>query len=202
MAKTPAAPPADQVLVLVVDQFEEVFTLCDDPAARHRFAQTLVSAAGDGEVGPVRVVLTLRDDFLLRAQALEPLRHRLARGLELLTTPGRADLVRILVEPARRSGYEFEDAELPGEMASAVEDLPGALPLLSFTASRLWELRDRRLRRLTRRAHDGLGGVGGALGKHAEATLAELPAAKQALVRETFRHLVTSARKRTRSSSA
>ena len=191
--KLPAAPPSEHVLVLVVDQFEEIFTLCDDPAVRHRFAEALVAAAGDGEVGAVRVVLTLRDDFLLRAQALEPLRHRLARGLELLTTPGRADLLRILVEPARKSGYEFEDAELPAEMVDAVEELPGALPLLSFTASRLWELRDRRLRRLTRRAHDGLGGVGGALGKHAEATLAELPAAQQVVVRETFRHLVTSA---------
>ncbi len=188
-----AAEAAGGVLVLVVDQFEEVFTLCDDPAVRARFAAALVGAAGDGELGPVRTILTLRDDFLLRAQALEPLRHRLARGLELLTTPGRADLVRILVEPARRSGHEFEDPELPAEMVGAVEDLPGALPLLSFTATRLWELRDRRLRRLTRRAYDGLGGVGGALGKHAEATLAEMTPAHQALVRETFRHLVTSA---------
>src|SRR5690606_18917413 len=53
--------------------------------------------------------------------------------------------------------------------------------------------RDRRLRRLTRRAHDGLGGVGGALGKHAEATLAALPDRHRVLVREAFRHLVTSA---------
>jgi WD40 repeat protein/tRNA A-37 threonylcarbamoyl transferase component Bud32 len=187
-----AAAPAAEVLVIVVDQFEEVFTLCDDPAVRGRFAEALVAATQPGP-GPVRVILTLRDDFLLRAQALEPLRHRLARGLELLTTPGHADLVRILVEPARRSGYEFEDAELPDQMASAVEDLPGALPLLSFTASRLWELRDRRVKRLTRRAYDGLGGVGGALGRHAEETLAEMTPAHQALVRESFRHLVTSA---------
>ena len=187
-----AAEVAGGVLVLVVDQFEEVFTLCDDPAERVRFAAALAGAGGD-DPGPVRTILTLRDDFLLRAQTLEPLRHRLARGLELLTTPGRADLLRILVEPARRAGYEFEDATLPARMVDAVEDLPGALPLLSFTASRLWDLRDRRLRRLTRRAHDGLGGVGGALGKHAEATLAELTTAHQHLVRETFRHLVTSA---------
>jgi len=187
-----AAEEAGGVLVLVIDQFEEVFTLCDDPAVRHRFAEALVAAA-EPELGAVRIILTLRDDFLLRAQALEPLRHRLARGLELLTTPGRSDLVRILVEPARRSGYEFENAELPAQMADAVEDLAGALPLLSFTASRLWELRDRRMRRLTRRAYDGLGGVGGALGKHAEATLAEMTPAHQELVRESFRHLVTSA---------
>ena len=188
------AAAAGGVLVLVVDQFEEVFTLCDDADARARFAGALVGAAGGGdEPGPVRTILTLRDDFLLRAQALDPLRPRLARGLELLTTPGRADLVRILVEPARRSGHAFEDDALPAEMVDAVEDLPGALPLLSFTATRLWELRDRRLRRLTRRAYDGLGGVGGALGKHAEATLGEMTPAHQALVRESFKHLVTSA---------
>jgi WD40 repeat protein len=186
------ARSAGGVLVVVVDQFEEVFTLCDDPAARHRFAEALVAATGEDD-GAVRVIVTLRDDFLVRAQMLEPLRPRLARGLELLTTPGRADLLRILIEPARRSGYEFEDPELPAEMVDAVEDLVGALPLLSFTASRLWELRDRRLRRLTRRAYEGLGGVGGALGKHAEATLEALSPEHQALVREGFRHLVTSA---------
>ena len=187
-----AATAAGGVLVLVIDQFEEIFTLTSDAEERVRFAAALSAAAAE-RGGPVRVVLTLRDDFLLRAQALEPLRHRLAHGLELLTTPARADLLRILREPARRSGYDFEDDALPVEMVAAVEDVAGALPLLSFTASRLWELRDRRLRRLTRRAHDALGGVGGALGQHAEATLDAMPAAQRDAVREVFRHLVTSA---------
>ncbi|HSK03098.1 MAG TPA: WD40 repeat domain-containing protein, partial [Kofleriaceae bacterium] len=73
----------------------------------------------------------------------------------------------------------------------AVAGNPGALALLSFTASRLWELRDRQFHRLTRRAYEAMGGVGGALGQHAEETIAALGAEERRLVREAFRHLVT-----------
>jgi hypothetical protein len=76
-------------------------------------------------------------------------------------------------------------------MVIAVADRPGALALLSFTSSRLWELRDRRFRQLTRNAYDAMGGVGGALGRHAEATLDTLSANEQRSAREIFRYLVT-----------
>jgi hypothetical protein len=69
----------------------------------------------------VRVIVTLRDDFLVRAKELLGLRERLTQGLEILTAPAREELVRILVEPARCAGYEFEDRELPIEMTEAVE---------------------------------------------------------------------------------
>ena len=59
-------------------------------------------------------------------------------------------------------------------MVEAVAGAPGALALLSFTASKLWELRDRRFRQLGRKAYRSLGGVGGALAQHAEATLAAM----------------------------
>jgi WD40 repeat protein len=65
------------------------------------------------------------------------------------------------------------------------------LALLSFTASKLWELRDRRFRQLSRKAYVSLGGVGGALAQHAEATLTALPSEERRLVREVFRHAVT-----------
>jgi WD40 repeat protein len=74
-------------------------------------------------------------------------------------------------------------------MVRDVADRPGALALLSFTASRLWELRDRHFQRMTRSAYDALGGVGGALAQHAEETLAAL--GDDAAAREAFRHLVT-----------
>ena len=139
----------------------------------------------------MRVILTLRDDFLVRAEQLPALRQRLAQGMELLTTPAAEDLERILLEPARRVGYHFDDETLVAEMVQAVADQPGALPLLSFTASRLWELRDVRFHTLTRRSYATLGGVGGALAHHAEDTLGKIVADDQPLVREIFRHLVT-----------
>jgi WD40 repeat protein len=99
--------------------------------------------------------------------------------------------LRVLTEPVRRAGFEFDDAGLPAEMVDAVAGTPGALALLSFAASKLWELRDRRFRQLTRKAYRSLGGVGGALAQHAEATLRGMTGEEQGLVREMFRHLVT-----------
>ncbi|HEY0991738.1 MAG TPA: WD40 repeat domain-containing protein, partial [Kofleriaceae bacterium] len=190
------ARAADRTLVVVVDQFEEVFTQCRDPAERTRFADALVQAVSSVD-DRVRVILTVRDDFLARAGELAPLRDRLAHGLTLLPTPAPDDLVRVLIEPARRVGYRFDDPELPHEMVRAVANRPGALALLSFTAARLWELRDRHFHQLTRKAHDAIGGVEGALAGHAEATLLACSTDQQRLVREVFRHLVTSEGART-----
>ncbi len=176
-------------IVLFVDQLEEIFTLTKDEDERQAFVAALAGAARAG--APVRVVATLRDDFLLQAEALPALRDRLAHSLKLLTTPGPEELERVLVEPARSVGYEFEDSALPGRMVAEVAGEPGALALLSFTASKLWEARDRHFRRLPTRAYDELGGVGGALATHAEALLESLPQTERRLVREAFRLLVT-----------
>ena len=177
-------------LVVVVDQLEELFTLCDDAAERERYAETLVRFARSPD-DPVRVIFTLRDDFLLRAEAMPAFRARLGPALQLLTTPAPADLKRILVEPLRRAGYEFDDPGLPDEMIEAVAGAPSALALLSFTASKLWELRDRRFHQIGHKAYRSLGGVGGALAQHAEATLQAMRPDEQRLVREVFRHAVT-----------
>ncbi len=185
-----AASARGGIWVLVVDQFEELLTLGAPVEERQLYARAVAKAAERADA-PVRVILTLRDDFLIRLQQLPGLRDRLAQGVQLLGTPAPEDLRRILVEPARRAGFAFEDDALPEEMVRAVAEQPGALALLSFTASTLWELRDRPLRLLSRKAYHGVGGVGGALGHHAEATLAALAPQEQKLVRECFRHLVT-----------
>ena len=177
-------------LVLFVDQLEELFTLCQDQAERARYADLLARVARSPD-DPVRVVVTVRDDFLLRLESLPALRERLGPGLHLLTTPAEPELRRILVEPLRRAGYEFDDPGLPDRMVADVAGRPGALALLSFTASRLWELRDRRFRHVTARAYESLGGVAGALAQHAETTLQAMHAEQQRLVREVFRHAVT-----------
>jgi len=174
----------DDEVVLVVDQLEELFTLCHDVAERERFTAAIAELPS--------VICTLRDDFLMDLEAMPALRARLSSTLFLLGNPSRDDLVRTVVEPARRLGYEMSDGDLARDMAAAVVDRPGALALLSFTASRLWELRDRRFRQMTRKAYDAMGGVGGALGQHAEETLGALGVEEQRIARNAFRHLVTS----------
>ncbi|MFN0246447.1 MAG: protein kinase domain-containing protein [Kofleriaceae bacterium] len=177
-------------VLVYIDQFEELFTLCHDAAERERYVQMLVRAARSAD-DAIRVVLTVRDDFLLRCQQVEALRERLVHGLQLLATPTQADLERILVEPARRTGYQFEDPELPQEMVGAVAEMAAALPLLSFTAAQMWDLRDRHHHRLTRKAYETLGGVGGALAQHAERIYGQMTHDEQRLVRVAFRNLVT-----------
>jgi len=122
-------------VVVVVDQFEELLTLCPGQEERLVFSRAVAGAARSASEN-VRVILTLRDDFLIRAQQLPALKEPLGLGLQLLGTPAPEDLIRILTEPAQRAGYEFDDPELPGEMVKAVVDQPGALALLSFTASK------------------------------------------------------------------
>ncbi|WP_428265352.1 protein kinase domain-containing protein [Haliangium sp.] len=185
-----AARARGQIWMLVVDQFEELVTLCHDPEEQRLYAEALVRAAHHPDA-PVRLVLTLRDDFLVRVQQVPALRERLGQALQILGTPPPDELERIVTEPARRAGYRFEDSALPREMVAAVAGEPGALALLSFTAAKLWELRDRHFHRLTRSAYRDLGGVGGALAQHAEEVLAQMSLAQQRMVREAFRQLVT-----------
>ncbi len=178
------------VAVLVIDQLEELFTLCDDPSERELYAAALVRAARSTD-DRVRVVVTLRDDFLVRAAGLTGFGARLAPAMQILTTPAEAELLRILREPLTRAGYELDDPALAAEMVREVADRPGALALLSFAASKLWELRDQRFRQLSRKAYQSIGGIGGALARHADATFAAMHGEEQRLVRELFRHAVT-----------
>ncbi len=177
-------------LLVVIDQFEETLTLGSSPEERDLFARVLLAATRTPD-HPVRVVITLRDDFLIRAEQLPGFDQALARGLQLLGPLGAAALERVVVEPARRAGFEFEDANLPARMVEAVAGTPAAVALISFTATRLWELRDRHFHQLPRKAYEAIGGVAGALALHADETVEAMPAGERALVRKAFRHLVT-----------
>ena len=184
-------------ILIVIDQLEELFTQCQSPDERKQFAAVIAQLAASADA-PIRVICTLRDDFLMQLDALAPLHGKLSPAVMLLGNPSRDELMRIVVEPARRAGYTLSDPELAFDMASVVADRPGALALLSFTMFQLWGLRDRRFHHLTRNAYDAMGGVAGALGRHAEATLTGLSADDQRLARELFRHLVTADGARTR----
>ncbi|HEY2514428.1 MAG TPA: WD40 repeat domain-containing protein, partial [Polyangiaceae bacterium] len=185
-----AAAAMGETVVLVVDQFEEVFTLAQDPADRASFCACLAAIADSAE-SKARVVLTLRDDFLARLKDEPGFHERLDHALALLSTPDRAALRRILVEPARRAGFVYESDALVEEMVGAVEGRPGALALLSFAASKLWEKRDIASHTLTAAAYRAMGGVGGALAKHGEEVLEGMAPRQRLLVREALRRLVT-----------
>jgi len=175
----------DQALV-IVDQFEELFTL-NPEAMQSRFAELLAGLVLEADV---HVLLALRDDFLFRCQAHEPLRAIFSELTPLGPPAGQA-LRRALVQPALRAGYRFEDERLVDDMLAEVAEERGSLPLIAFAAAGLWERRDRGRGLLTRAGYEAIGGVGGALAQHAEATLERIGGVRLPLVRELFRHLVT-----------
>jgi len=175
-----------QQALFVVDQFEELFTL-NPYENQARFAAMLRRLVDDSDV---HVLLSMRDDFLHRCHGQEPLRP-VFDALMPLDQPDGEALRRALIEPARRLGFSYEDDDLPAEMIAEVEGERGALPLLAFAVSRLWEKRDRGKRCLMRQAYEDIGGVSGALARHAEATLRTIGDDRLPVVRELFRNLVT-----------
>jgi hypothetical protein len=119
-----ALPTEDGELLLVVDQFEELFTLCTDDAVRHRFIAELVDAVSDPR-SRLRVLLTLRADFYdrpLRYPELAPLIEESAVAVSPLA-PDELELA--IVEPASRAGSVFEPG-LVARIVADVVDQPGA----------------------------------------------------------------------------
>ncbi|MCG6925739.1 MAG: hypothetical protein LJF30_10550, partial [Acidobacteria bacterium] len=171
--------------LLVVDQLEELFTLSPEEE-QARFAELIGRVSTEADV---HVVLSMRDDFLMRCSEHDAL-SRVFTELTPLRPLSGDGLRRALVEPAKREGFRFEEG-LVEEMLQSVEGARGALPLLAFAVSRLWQKRDREKKLLTRAAYEEIGGVAGALAQHAEATLERIGEVRQVLVREIFRNLVT-----------
>jgi DNA-binding winged helix-turn-helix (wHTH) protein/WD40 repeat protein len=171
--------------LLVVDPFEELFTLNPEDV-RARYAELLEDASASG----VHVLLSMRDDFLMHCQRYESLKVVFTE-LTPLGAPSGEALRRALVEPARARGFEFEEESLVDEMVEEVVAERGALPMLAFAASRLWDKRDRNGKQITRVAYEAIGGVSGALAQHAEATLERIGIERQEAVREIFRNLTT-----------
>jgi len=172
--------------LLIVDQFEELFTQ-NGPEEQARFAGALGKLTLDADV---HVVLAMRDDFFVRCNQFDELRPMYSE-LQVLDPPRGSALRRAVVQPALRCGYRFEDEQLADEILTEVEGERGALPLLAFALTRLWEKRDRESGRITRQAYREIGGVGGALAQHAEALMERLGPERHGIVREIFRNLVT-----------
>lgn len=180
-----ADAPDDARLLVVVDQFEEVFTRCRDEDERRRFTENLAYAATAPD-GRIVIVLTLRADFYPRCAAYPELGHLLTTHQSLLG-PMDADSLRDAIEtPARAAGGEFE-AGLVDLLLDEVSGRPGALPLLEHTLYELWEHRAGRM--LTLEAYQRAGGVSGAVAHRAEAVFNALDADEQAITRRVLLRL-------------
>jgi WD40 repeat protein len=181
-------PPDNSVeLVLVIDQFEEVFTLVNDESVRTHFLESLLTAVLDPR-SRLRVILTLRADFTDRPLQYvdfgELVRQRTEFVLPL--TPDELELA--ITGPARRVGLVLEPG-LVNRIMRNVGDQPGELPLLQYALTELFEHRSGR--RLTLAAYEESGGVLGALGRRAEEIFNGLDQQAQVAARQIFLRLVT-----------
>lgn len=176
----------DSPLVILADQFEEVYSLCQDRNKRNCFIGNLLHAASDA-AGYVSVILTLRSDFLGETQAHEALNRVIAENGELLPSMSREELRLAVAMPARNAGHPLEDA-LVNLLVEETRGREGALPLLQFALTRIWEgMADGKHPADTL---EEIGGVGGALAGEAGRLYNLLDDRDRRIVRRAFLGMV------------
>lgn len=180
-------PNDNSYLVIVIDQFEEVFTLVTDENARLKFLNMLVVAASDLR-SRVYIVVTLRADFYDRPLQYPTFGELVRTHMETVLPLSAEELESAIGKPAERLLVRFE----PGLVSHIVEEAlyqPSVLPLLQYALTELFERRNGFL--LTHEAYEQIGGLVGALAKGAEETFTRMDAVQQELTRQIFLRLVT-----------
>ena len=174
-------------LVLVIDQFEEVFTLLEDEAARIAFLDLLYTAVIEPR-SRIRIVITLRADFYDRPLHYPEFGEMLRSRLETILPLSVQELERAISKPAERIGAVF-DSGLVATIVAEVNYQAGALPLLQYALTELFERRQGRL--LTSAAYEAIGGTVGALARRADELYQNFNAPGQSAIQQLFLRLVT-----------
>jgi WD40 repeat protein len=176
--------PADSALV-VVDQFEEIFTLCRDRAERTGFIDLLLQTGAPGS--RMRVVVAVRADFYGRCAEHRRLTEALREANLLVGPMDGEELREAIVKPAMAQRLIVERA-LTGQIIDEVLQEPGGLPLMSHALLETW--RRRRGRMLTLEGYQAAGGVHGAIAATAEQVYAALSPAQAREARRILLRLV------------
>lgn len=181
--------PSDRVL-LIADQFEELYTLCTDETIRRNFLDRLlagIAASADRSPFAPVLVATMRADFLGNALSYRPFADVLQNADLKLGSMNRSELTEAIEQPAQNLGVTFE-AGLVERILGDVEAEPGVLPLLEFALTELWQRRSGK--QLTHAAYEVIGEVKSALGCRADREYEKLSDADGERVRRIFVQLV------------
>jgi formylglycine-generating enzyme required for sulfatase activity len=190
----------DKSLLLFVDQMEELVTVAD--AEEVAAFDAGLARISEGVPG-VRLITTVRADFLSRIAALPRLGRELSRLLYFLSPLPPERIRDVITGPANATSVTFESEDMIGTLVEATAHAgSGGLPLLSFALAELWEARDREKSVITQVALDTMGGVAGALARHGDSVLAGMPAADRIHARRVLLRLVTSVGTRVRRTEA
>ncbi len=176
----------DHGIILFIDQLEELVTLAD----RHQLpavGRFLAELASD--LPGIRLLATVRGDFLTRVAALPGIGPRINAAIHLLTPLSREGVREAIVGPAAMQSVRFDSEALIEELVTAGAE--GNLPLLQFALAELWEARDPKTREITAGDLERIGRVTGALARHADNVVDALPPAQRVAVRRLLMRLVT-----------
>jgi WD40 repeat protein/DNA-binding SARP family transcriptional activator len=179
--------PGEAEVVLLVDQFEEVFTLTTDERERELFLEAIRVAAADPE-SRLRVIVTLRADFYDRPLIYTRFGELLAERTEAVPPLTPDELEQAIRGPAEGAGVSAEPG-LVAEMIAEVAHQPGALPLLQYALTELFERRDGE--RQTLAAYREIGGIAGALSARADRIYEETDGPGRRATKQVFLRLVT-----------
>jgi hypothetical protein len=176
----------DKSVILVVDQFEETFTLCTDDTVRQSFIDNLSNLVQRPDAES-RVILTMRTDFESYVDRLPVFRPLFRASTVRVTSLSAGELREAIVGPAATVGLRFES----GVVDALIQDIlgePAALPLLQFTLLKLWENRERD--RVTWEAYRRLGGGRLALARSADECYETLIPEEQVTARRLLLRMV------------
>lgn len=180
-------PDPDSELFLVIDQFEEIFTLGEQEEDVNRFLDSLYYAVTAPD-SRLRLVITIRADFYDRPLLQPRLSDMVRERTEVVVPLSPAELEKVIVEPARRAGVRI-DSGLVAAIIAEIKEQPGALPLLQYTLSELFE--HRRDNVITPEVYRDLGGVRGSLARRADQLYKEMDDDERESVRQLFLRLIT-----------
>jgi|GEM_PF-424261 len=175
-----------QPLYILVDQFEELYSICRDKDEQQQFINNILDAAADRS-GYVSVILTLRSDFLGETSTHRLLNNIISQQNVIVPVMEVDELRRAITEPAKRSGYPLDDATVE-LLINETKDREGTLPLLQFALTRIWEGLEQGVQPAV--TLQKMGGVGGALAAEARRIYESLPPKDQQTARRVFLGLV------------
>ena len=180
-------PRDNTELVLFVDQFEELFTLVEEESARAHFLALLHAAVTDPR-SRIRVIITLRADYYDRPLHYPEFGELIRTRMETVLPLSAQGLEQAITGPAQRVGITFEPG-LVAAMVSEVHYQAGALPLLQYALTELFDRRTGRL--LTQATYEQIGGAVGALAHRADEIFLDMDDKGRELTRQMFLRLVT-----------
>ncbi|MEK8021649.1 MAG: caspase family protein [Candidatus Parabeggiatoa sp.] len=170
-------------LVLVIDQFEEIFTLCKNDAQREQFFELLLTAVEQTD-NQFSLIIVMRADFLDKCSHHVDLAKKIQAHQVIVTPMTAAELEEAIVAPTQQVGLQIEQ-KLVSEMLADIKGALGSLPLLQYTLKELWKTCATQ-RLLTYSAYEGLGKIAGTLEQGANGVYENLSPAEQKTAQRIF----------------